>query len=157
MLRSPVTEPVPSVTDPIARVEREITMLIRRTLESLWSSGYRAPPVDRFTYPVLALLDAHGPLGLGDLTRRLGLSKPTTSRHVTRLAEAGLVDSRPDPRDVRAVIITLTPPGAAEVGRLRAVRRARLAQVLDDWSDADRHGLATLLARLNVDLEQHRG
>jgi DNA-binding MarR family transcriptional regulator len=150
---------VPSVTgitpDAIGRVEREVTFLIRRTLETVWSSGYGEAPVDRYTYPVLALLDSHGPQGLGELTRRLGISKPTTSRHVARLTEAALVSSRPDPRDVRAMEVTLTERGAAQVARLRAARHAQLAAVLADWSEGDRDGLATLLARLNSDLDKH--
>jgi DNA-binding MarR family transcriptional regulator len=156
MAECPVAVGVPSVTDPIERVEREITVLIRRTLEAVWSSGYGGTPVDRFTYPVMALLDGHGPLGLTELARRLGLSKPTTSRHVARLGADGLVRTRPDSRDVRAMVVALTPAGEEVVAHLRAARHARLAAVLGGWSDGDRDTLGALLARLNVDLDAHR-
>lgn len=142
--------------DAIGRVEREVTVLLRRTMEAVWSRGYGDGPVDRYTYPVLALLDEHGPLGLGELTTRMGLSKPTVSRHVARLAGAGFVESRPD-RDPRAAVVHLTAAGAEQVGRLREVRRASLGEVLADWSDADSGALAVLLARLNADLDRHRG
>jgi DNA-binding MarR family transcriptional regulator len=155
MVEATVPPVTPTGIDSTGRVEREITFLLRRTLENVWSSGYGEAPVDRFTYPVLALLDSYGPQGLGELTRRLGISKPTTSRHVARLAEAALVTSRPDPRDVRAMEVTLSERGAAVVARLRAARHAHLAAVLADWSDEDRDGLATLLARLNADLDRH--
>lgn len=48
-------------------------MLLRRTLEHLWARGYGDGPVDRYTYPVLVLLDSHGPMPLTELTcaRRL--------------------------------------------------------------------------------------
>lgn len=130
-------------------------MLVRRTLEEVWSSGYGAGPVDRYTYPVLALVDEHGPQGLGELTRRLGVSKPTASRHVAKLAAAGLVTTRPD-RDPRAVLVELTAAGGAQVARVRDVRRAGLAAVLTGWSDGDGDTLATLLARLNADLDRRR-
>jgi DNA-binding MarR family transcriptional regulator len=156
MSECPVTGGVRSVTDPIGRVEREITVLIRRTLEAVWANGYGDEPVDRFTYPVLALLDGHGPLGLTELAHRLGLTKPTTSRHVARLAAAGLVATRPDGRDVRALLVVLTPAGDGVVARLRAARHERLAEVLSGWNDQDRDVLGALLARLNVDLDAHR-
>jgi DNA-binding MarR family transcriptional regulator len=156
MPECPVTVGVRSVTDPIEQVEREVTVLIRRTLEAVWASGYGDAPVDRYTYPVLSLLDGHGPLGLAELAHRLGLTKPTTSRHVARLAAAGLVATRADLRDVRALLVVLTPAGDGVVARLRAARRERLAAVLSGWSDQDRDTLGALLARLNVDLDAHR-
>ncbi len=139
--------------DALGRVEREITVLVRRTLEEVWSGGYGNGPVDRYTYPVLALIDEHGPQGLGELTRRLGVSKPTASRHVAKLAAAGLVTTRPD-RDPRAVLVDLTPAGDEQVARVRDVRRTGLAVVLTGWSDADGNALAALLARLNADLDR---
>jgi DNA-binding MarR family transcriptional regulator len=143
--------------DAIGRVEREVTVLLRRTLEAIWAEGYGDGPVDRYTYPVLALLDEHGPLGLGELTARLGLSKPTVSRQVTRLAGAGLVTSDPDRRDPRAVVVSLTADGEEQVRRVRDVRRRGLGAVLASWSEHDSDTLAALLARLNAELVQHRG
>lgn len=150
-----VTGPADAL-DPLSRVEREITVLLRRTLEEVWAGGYGEGPVDRYTYPVLALLQEHGPQGLTELTRRLGISKPTTSRHVARLGEASLVTSAPDGRDPRAVVVTLTGQGAAQVTQVRSRRRERLGEVLRSWSDADGEVLAELLGRLNRDLDAHR-
>jgi DNA-binding MarR family transcriptional regulator len=112
--------------------------------------------VDRYTYPVLVLLGERGPLGLGELAARLGLTKPTMSRHVARLAGATLVTTRPDRRDTRAVTVMLTPEGAERVERVREVRRRTLATVLANWSEADSQALAHLLGRLNADLDRHR-
>ncbi|MCW2719741.1 MAG: hypothetical protein QOG20_6798 [Pseudonocardiales bacterium] len=150
-----ITRTVTAHQDALARVEREITVLIRRTLEEVWAGGYGDGPVDRYTYPVLALLDEHGPQGLGELTRRLGVSKPTASRHVAKLGAAGLVSTRPD-RDPRAVLVALTPAGDEQVARVRDIRHAGLRTVLSGWSDADGDALATLLSRLNVDLDRQR-
>jgi DNA-binding MarR family transcriptional regulator len=143
--------------DAVGRVEHEITVLLRRTLEDVWSRGYGDGPIDRFTYPVLALLDEHGPLGLSDLTARLGLSKPTVSRQVTRLAAADLVATRPDRRDPRAVSVSLTAAGEEQVRRVRDMRRRSLSAVLASWTETDSHTLAALLARLNADLDDLRG
>jgi DNA-binding MarR family transcriptional regulator len=142
--------------DAIDQVEREVTVLIRRTLEAVWASSYGNGPVDRYTYPVLALLDEHGPLVLGELTTRLGLTKPTVSRHVARLADAALVETRPERRDPRAMVVLLTAGGAEQVRRVREVRRTSLGEVLADWSEADSGALALLLGRLNAELDRHR-
>ena len=142
--------------DSVGRVERELTVFLRRTLEAVWSRGYGDGPVDRYTYPVLVLLHEHGPLGLGELASRLGLTKPTMSRHVARLGGATLVTTRPDRRDTRAVTVVLTPEGAERVEQVREARRRTLQTVLADWSQADSEALAHLLARLNTDLDRHR-
>ncbi len=105
--------------------------------------------MDRYTYAVLALLDEHGPLGLAELARRLAVTKPTASRHVSRLAAAGLVTSRPD-RAPRAMQVVLTAAGDAQVARVAAIRRAGLAEALRDWPHADVTALAGLLGRLNA-------
>ncbi|MFD1517321.1 MarR family winged helix-turn-helix transcriptional regulator [Pseudonocardia yunnanensis] len=148
---------VVSVTDSISQVEREITVLLRRTLEHLWARGYGEGPVDRYTYPVLVLLDSHGPMLLTELTARIGLSKPTVSRQVSRLGFASLVETWPAPHDPRAVVVRLTPEGARQVQLVGEARRESLRAVLVGWSDTDSDTLATLLARLNTDLAGHHG
>lgn len=145
-----------SVTDSISQVEREITVLLRRTLEHLWARGYGEGAVDRYTYPVLVLLDSHGPMLLTELTARIGLSKPTVSRQVSRLGFASLVETWPAPHDPRAVVVRLTPEGARQAQRVGEARRESLRTVLVGWSDTDRDTLGTLLARLNTDLAGHQ-
>jgi DNA-binding MarR family transcriptional regulator len=143
--------------DSLARVEREVTVLVRRTLEAVWVDGYGDDPaVDRYTYPALVLLDAHGPQRLTELTGRLGVSKPTASRQVARLSAAGLVATGPYPYDPRAVLVRLTEAGAERVRGVRDKRRESLGRVLEDWSGEDSATLARLLRRLNEDLERHR-
>jgi len=101
--------------DSLHRLEHEITVLIRRTVESVWAGGYGAhEAVDRYTYPVLAALDENGDQSLTVLTGRLGVSKPTASRQVSRLSRAGLVAVRPDTRDSRSVVVSLTPEGLTQ-------------------------------------------
>lgn len=157
--RDAAADPGPDAVpgDPLAVLEREITVLVRRSVESLWATGYgEHPDVDRYTYPVLVLLDEYGPLTLTELTGRLALTKPTVSRLVARLGRAGLVAGGPDDADPRATRVTLTRAGR---GRLTAVRDARLAplrDVLARWPDADKHALATLVGRFNTDLDAHR-
>ena len=79
-------------------------------MEPVWAHGYGTnEAVDRYTYPVLVLLDDEGALSLTTLAGELGVSKPTASRQVSRLSRAGLVDVSSHERDPRAVSVTLTP------------------------------------------------
>ncbi|MFC5946745.1 MarR family winged helix-turn-helix transcriptional regulator [Pseudonocardia lutea] len=143
--------------DSLHRLEHEITVLIRRTMEPVWSGGYGAhEAVDRYTYPVLAALDENGAQSLTLLTARLGVSKPTASRQVSRLSRAGLVDVRPDERDSRSVVVSLTAEGLAQRELVRAARLRPLQAVLEAWPQADRQALGTLLARFNEDLDAYR-
>jgi DNA-binding MarR family transcriptional regulator len=135
-------------------LEKQITLLVRRTMESVWAHGYGAnDAVDRYTYPVLMLLDDEGALSLTALTGKLGVSKPTASRQVSRLSRAGLVDVSPHERDPRSVSVALTPAGAAAREEVRAARLAPLREVIAHWPQADRDALAGLLDRFNTDLD----
>lgn len=144
----------PDGDDSLHSLEKQITLLVRRTMESVWSHGYGPnEAVDRYTYPVLMLLDEEGPHSLTALTAKLGVSKPTASRQVSRLARAGLVVVSPHERDPRSVSVALTDAGAAARDEVRTARLAPLREVMDHWPDSDREALAGLLDRFNTDLE----
>ena len=145
-----------SAEESLYSLEKQITLLVRRTMESVWAHGYGTnEAVDRYTYPVLMLLDDEGSLSLTALTGKLGVSKPTASRQVSRLSRAGLVDVAPHERDPRSVSVTLTPAGLAAREQVRAARLAPLRDVIAHWPDADRDALAGLLDRFNTDLDQY--
>ena len=141
----------------MGRVEREISMLMHREPEAVWPCGNADEAVDRYTYPLLALLERHGSLELSDISRHLGVTKSTVSRRIGRLSAAGLIASRPAPRDPRAVIITLTRGGMEMVHRIRSTRHSGLEKLLGCWAEPDLHALALLLERLNNDLGRRRG
>ncbi|WP_344413392.1 MarR family winged helix-turn-helix transcriptional regulator [Pseudonocardia ailaonensis] len=151
------TEPGHESHGSLEQLEHEITVLIRRTVEPVWAGGYGAhEAVDRYTYPVLASLDENGEQSLTVLTGRLGVSKPTASRQVSRLSRAGLVDVRPDERDSRSVIVSLTAAGVAQREVVRGARLRPLHAVMEGWGEEDRHQLGNLLARFNSDLDDYR-
>ncbi|MFG1925246.1 MarR family winged helix-turn-helix transcriptional regulator [Cryptosporangium sp. NPDC048952] len=103
--------------------------------------------VDPAAYPVLSGIDRYGPSTAAALGHRIGLDRSIVSRRAARLTAAGLVSAAPDASDARAVILTLTEPGAAIVD----VMRQRLASAIDerlaDWDEADRDAFAALLHR----------
>lgn len=140
--------------DSLQQLEKQITLLVRRTMESVWANGYGPnDAVDRYTYPVLLLLDEEGDHSLTALTAKLGVSKPTASRQVSRLARAGLVEVTPHERDPRSVSVALSAAGTAARNEVRRARLAPLREVMEHWPEGDRDALASLLDRFNTDLE----
>lgn len=77
-------------------------------------------PIQPAQYPLLAALDRHGPLSVGDLVLATGVSQPGVTRNLTRLAEMGLVGTDAAGTDRRRKVVSLTP-----VGREMVVRSKR--------------------------------
>lgn len=118
----------------------------------------RLPSVRRFSFSTLSVLhtlDRKGPLRLTDLTATEQLKQPALTSLVARLQRDGLVSRRRDPRDGRAVLISLTREGREIVTSRHAERSARLArlaeQLAEQLDDRERDvlaGCAPVLARL---------
>jgi DNA-binding MarR family transcriptional regulator len=81
-------------------------------------------------------------------------SDPSTiSRQVAHLVRLGLVERTADPEDGRATLLAATDEGRRVFEENRRVRIERIAEMLDDWSVADRHKLAELLGRFTTAFE----
>jgi DNA-binding MarR family transcriptional regulator len=97
----------------------------------------------------LQALAAAGPLRLGDLGRRLGISPSTLTRNLQRLEERGLLERLADPDDARASLARLTRAGrraAAEVdGREIKFAETVLQQLPAHRRDSAVAGLRELL------------
>ena len=143
--------PSPEPDDAFVRLEREISLLLRRSRAvSARLAGVLHKDLDGAAYGLLALLQDAGPLRASDLVSRLGLDKSTVSRQVATLVDLGLVERAADPGDGRAQVLTPSAEGSARLARIRAVRRARWEADLADWPAADVATLGDLLARLNT-------
>ncbi|MDT7704917.1 MAG: hypothetical protein QOG20_524 [Pseudonocardiales bacterium] len=95
----------------------------------------------------LAVLDSDGPLRVGALAERVGISAPTTSRLVDCLEGRGLIVRTADPDDHRAIRVSLSAEGAAG---LHAVRELGAGLLADRIVDLDPHAVALLTAALPV-------
>jgi DNA-binding MarR family transcriptional regulator len=80
----------------------------------------------------LATVERHGPLTPSELAERERVQRPTATRIVGRLADAGLVERTADPADGRVSLVSATPKGSALLRRLRGRKNAYLARRLRD-------------------------
>ena len=85
----------------------------------------------------LATIERHGPLAPSELADREGVKRPTATRILGHLEEAGLVARVSDPDDRRCSILTTTGEGRSLLRRLRARKTAYLARHLRDLEAAD--------------------
>ena len=79
-----------------------------------------------------------GPWRLSDLVRREQIKQPALTSAVARLEREGLVERRPDPRDGRASMLSLTADGQSVVSRRHADRAERLGSLIGRLPPADR-------------------
>ena len=89
----------------------------------------------------LATIERHGPLSPSELAERERIKRPTATRIVRHLEEAGLVERVRDPEDGRASILTVTGEGRTLLRRLRERKTAYLAKRLADLDADDRRTL----------------
>ena len=101
----------------------------------------------------LATIDRHGPLTPSELAVRERIQRPTATRLIARLEEAGLVDRTPDPLDRRSCVVSLTPAGGELLNRVRTRKDAYLARRLRDLDADERATLDRAAAILERVLE----
>jgi DNA-binding MarR family transcriptional regulator len=97
----------------------------------------------------LSRLQREGPARLTELAAAEGITQPSMTALVTRLAEQGLVQRASDPSDGRAVLLSLTPAGADFLAQRRTIRTDRLAPYLAGLSPDERRDIATAMPALN--------
>lgn len=95
----------------------------------------------------LAVMNAAGPMRMGNLASRLGVQVSTMSRIVDVLVASGWAERRPDEADHRACVIGITSAGAALIDTVRRNSESRLADCIAQLGPAD---LAALQAALPV-------
>ncbi|TQS44495.1 MarR family winged helix-turn-helix transcriptional regulator [Cryptosporangium phraense] len=101
----------------------------------------------------LARLLADGPQRISALAAAERMAQPSMTALVDRMAKAGWVERGSDPTDGRAVTVTLTERGAAEVAAVRRESGRVMDERLARLPDADRDALRAALPALDALLE----
>ncbi len=97
----------------------------------------------------LATVERHGPLTPSELAEIERVRRPTATRTLRVLVDAGLVERAPDPADGRSALVSVNSNGRERLRRLRGRKNAYLARRMRDLSVDD---VATL-ERASVILE----
>jgi DNA-binding MarR family transcriptional regulator len=130
--------------------ELSVAELIR-VMEEFTRMHIRLPAAQRLSFTTLSVLHTlagRGPQRLTELTASEQVTQPAITQVVTNLERAGLVARRPHPTDRRAVLVHVTEAGRAVVDGRRAERTARLTQLADQLTDAERAAIAAALPAL---------
>jgi DNA-binding MarR family transcriptional regulator len=85
----------------------------------------------------LATVERHGPLTPSELAEIERVKRPTATRTLGSLIEAGLLDRAPDPADGRGALVTVTAAGRERLRRLRGRKNAFLARRMRRLPDSD--------------------
>jgi DNA-binding MarR family transcriptional regulator len=85
----------------------------------------------------LATVDRHGPLSPSELAEIERIKRPTATRSLRQLEEAGLVDRTPDPADGRGALVSVNAAGRERLRRLRGRKNAYLARRMRDLPAED--------------------
>jgi DNA-binding MarR family transcriptional regulator len=101
----------------------------------------------------LATIDRHGPLTPSELAARERNQRPTATRVIARLEEAGFVDRARDPEDGRSCVVGLAPAGRDLLARVRTRKDAYLSRRLRELDPDERATLDRAAAILERVLE----
>lgn len=93
------------------------------------------------------------PYGMSELGSMLGLAKSSLTGLVDRTVQRGLVRREADPRDKRAVRVSLTEEGATLAREFYDATCRRVAELPSGLAPAEREQLAALLGRVVADNE----
>jgi len=119
----------------------------------------RLPALQRLSFTTLSVLHtlaSSGPKRLSELTASEQVTQPAITQIVTKLERDGLVERRPDPSDGRATLVQITEKGAAVVSGRRAERVARLTELADQLTPAERKAIQAALPALTRMVELHQ-
>ena len=131
--------------DLASRLRLDISRMARRLRQE---AGAELSPSQT---AALVTIERHGPLTPSELAERERVRRPTTTRVLARLEEAGLVERAADPQDRRCSLVTISGDGRALLEAARARKDAYLSRRIDALDGADREALeraAAILERM---------
>ncbi len=88
-----------------------------------------------------------------DLMAATMLTSGGVTKRLDRLADAGLIERRPDPSDRRGTLVRLTPAGRKTIDAAIETHAANENQLLDALPATDRRALDTLLRKVLAELD----
>jgi len=121
---------------------------LARHLDRARAQAFSSHDLEPWEFDVLAALRRSGEryeLSPGRLLQQTLVTSGTMTNRIDRLAAAGLVQRRKDPRDRRGVLVRLTESGKTKVDAALADLLQQEEQILQGLDDAQQSALASLL------------
>ncbi len=140
-----------TLTDSAARLRLAIVRTARRLRQEAAGGGDELTPTSA---AALATVERHGPLTPSELAEIERVKRPTATRTLRVLGEAGLVERTPDPEDGRSSLVSITAAGRERLRRLRGRKNAYLARRMRDLPADDVATLERAAAILEDILER---
>jgi DNA-binding MarR family transcriptional regulator len=141
------------LTDSAARLRMAIVRTARRLRQEAAGEGGELTPT---AGSALASVERHGPLTPSELAQIERIKRPTATRILRVLLDAGLVDRAPDPADGRSALVSVNAAGRERLRRLRGRKNAYLARRMRDLPTADVEALDRAATILEGMLEEGR-
>jgi DNA-binding MarR family transcriptional regulator len=142
-----------SLTDSAARLRMAIVRTARRLRQEAAGAGGELTPTG---VSALATVERHGPLTPSELAEIERIKRPTVTRILRVLVEAGLVDRASDPADGRSALVSVNAAGRERLRRLRGRKNAYLARRMRDLPIDDVRTLERAAEILEEILEERR-
>ncbi len=144
-----------TLTGSAARLRLAIVRTARRLRqEAVGAGGSELTPT---AASALATVERHGPLTPSELAEIERVQRPTATRTLRLLTDAGLIDRAPDPDDGRSALVSISAAGRERLRRLRGRKNAYLARRMRDLPAEDIEALERAAAILEDILEEPRG
>lgn len=146
-----MTETIPdtALTDSASRLRLAIVRTARRLRQE--AAGAGGTELSPTAASALATVERHGPLTPSELAEIERVQRPTATRTLRLLTDAGLVDRAPDPDDGRSALVSVSATGREQLRRLRGRKNAYLARRMRELPAPDLETLeraATILEEL---------
>jgi len=126
----------------------DVSRLMRRRFDE----RARALGITRAQWLTLKMLSRNEGINQGKLAELLEVEPITLGRMLDRLAEAGMVERRPDPADRRAWRIHLTEKARPLIEQLRAIGISVLGQAFDGIAEDRQAEMLALLQTIRNNL-----
>jgi len=138
-----------ALTDLAARLRMAVVRTSRRLRQE--AAAGEAGELTPTATSALVAVERHGPLTPSELADIERIKRPTATRILRGLEEAGLVDRSPDPEDGRSALLSVNGAGRERLRRMRGRKNAYLARRMRDLPAEDLAALeraATILERM---------
>jgi DNA-binding MarR family transcriptional regulator len=109
--------------------------------------------LDRALFPLLVGIERFGPIGVVDLSDRVGRDYTTVSRQVAKLESLNLVSRQKNEQDSRVREAVVTAEGQAMTDRLDDARQRMGRQIFGEWSQEELDDLVRLMTKFVDALE----